>query len=81
MKENQCHERLTRVFQETFDNPSLQIKDDYNAKSIPDWDSLMHINLIVAIEEEFDIIFTTKEIAEFACIGDVKKLVLQRARI
>lgn len=80
-KEERCHDRLTKVFRESFDDPSLQIKDNYNAKSIPGWDSLMHINLIVGIEEEFDITFSTAEIAEFKCIGDVKKVILQRAKL
>ncbi len=77
--EEQCHDRLTKVFQEVFDRPSLKIKDEFDAESIPGWDSLMHINLIVAIEEEFGISFSTAEIAGFKCIGDVKKLILRRA--
>ena len=80
-KEAQCHERLTKVFREVFDERSLQIKDDYNASNIPGWDSLMHINLIVEIEEEFGISFSTAEISGFACVGDVKKLILQRAAL
>ncbi len=80
-KEAQCHERLTNVFREVFDDTSLQIKDEYNASNIPGWDSLAHINLIVEIEEEFGISFSTAEIAGFTCIGDVKKLVMQRAAL
>lgn len=80
-KEDRCHERLTKVFRDVFDNPSLQIKEDYNAGNIPGWDSLAHINLIVEIEEEFGISFSTAEISGFACVGDVKKLILQRAAI
>jgi acyl carrier protein len=80
-KEAQCHKRLTYVFREAFDDSSLEIEDDFDASSIPGWDSLMHINLIVGIEEEFDITFSTAEIAEFKCIGDVKKLILQRAKL
>lgn len=80
-REAQCHERLTKVFREVFDNPTLKIKDDYDASSIPGWDSLAHVNLIVSIEEEFGISFTTAEIASFSCVGDVKKLILERAEL
>lgn len=80
-KETQCHERLTNVFREVFDDPALQIKDEYNASSITGWDSLAHINLIVGIEEEFGINFSTSEIAGFTCVGDVKRLVVERAAL
>jgi acyl carrier protein len=80
-KESQCHERLTKVFREVFDDPSLQIEDDFNASNIPGWDSLAHINLIVEIEEEFGISFSTAEIAGFTCVGDVKKMIMQRAAL
>jgi acyl carrier protein len=79
MEEDRCHERLTKVFRETFDDPSLQIKDHYTARNIPGWNSLMHINLVLAIEEEFEITFTTAEIAGFKCVGDAKKLILRHA--
>jgi acyl carrier protein len=77
----QCHERLTKVFREIFDDPSLEIKDEYNASDIPGWDSLAHVNLVVSIEDEFDIKFTTAEIASLTCVGDAKELILTRARL
>jgi len=76
-----AHERLTMVFRESFDDPALVIKDEYDATSVPGWDSLMHINLIVGIEEEFGISFSTAEIAGFKNIGEVKSVILQRATL
>ena len=54
-KEIQCHKRLTKVFREAFDSPALKISDDHDASSIPGWDSLAHVNLVISIEEEFGI--------------------------
>lgn len=77
---SECHERLTGVFREVFDDESLKIEDHYAAENIPGWDSLMHINLIIAIEEEFDVKFSTTEIASFRCVGDVKELIVARSK-
>lgn len=81
ISETECHERLTKVFRELFDNPSLEIKDDYDASSIPGWDSLAHVNLIVSVEEEFGTNFTTAEIAAITCVGDMKKLIQKRIQL
>jgi len=74
------NERLEKVFRVVFDDPALQIRDEYKADDIPGWDSLRHINLIVSIEEEFDIRFSTAEIASLACVGDFKRLIVARAK-
>lgn len=80
-KNEQCHQRLTNVFRKVFDDPSLQIEDDFNADNIPGWDSLEHINLVLEIEGEFGISLSTAEIAGFNRVRDVKKIILQRAAL
>ena len=55
--------RLQKVFRDVFDEPTLEFRDDLNAESVEGWDSLGHINLIVAAEKEFGIRLTTSEIA------------------
>lgn len=62
--------RLTEVFQDVFDDGSIQIRDDMTAKDIEEWDSLNHINLIVAVERSFRIKFTTKEVSTLANVGE-----------
>jgi acyl carrier protein len=81
MLDMQIHKRLTKVFREVFEDLSLEIKDESNAKDIPGWDSLAHVNLTIAIEEEFDIRFLTTEIASFTCVGDVKKVIQERIKV
>jgi acyl carrier protein len=81
MDEFQYHERLTMIFREVFDDPGLEIKDDYDASRIDGWDSLAQVNLIVSIEEEFGIDFTTAEIALLTCVGDVKKIIIERSEL
>lgn len=70
--------RLTSVFVDVFDDPNLAISRDTSAKDVAGWDSFAHINLVVGIEETFDIRFTTREIGSFTCVGDVLDLLAQK---
>jgi acyl carrier protein len=63
--------RLTDIFRSVFDDPDLRITASMTAKDVPDWDSLSHITLIVAIEREFRIRFTTAEVAGQMNVGDL----------
>ncbi|MDP9145267.1 MAG: acyl carrier protein [Actinomycetota bacterium] len=63
--------RLTDIFQSVFDDPELRLTAAMTAKDVPEWDSLSHITLIVAIEREFRIRFTTAEVAGLMNVGDL----------
>jgi acyl carrier protein len=55
--------RMESVFREVFDDPALVLRDDMTANDVEGWDSLTHINLIIAIERALAIKFATAEIA------------------
>jgi acyl carrier protein len=54
---------LQEVFREVFGDDTIALKNSTTADDVAGWDSLMHINLIVAIEERFKVKFATAEIA------------------
>ncbi len=56
-------EKLQEVFRQVFDDPSLNLGDEMDASSIPEWDSLQHINLVVAAEKAFNVRLNTSEIS------------------
>jgi acyl carrier protein len=56
-------EQAQEVFQQVFDDSELVLRDEMTADDISGWDSLAHINLIVAIEKSFRIKFGTAEIS------------------
>ncbi|MEN9637327.1 MAG: hypothetical protein RL077_5731 [Verrucomicrobiota bacterium] len=66
------HDRIVSVFREVFDNPALDISDASSAQDVPEWDSLAQVKLIIGLEEEFRIKFTTNEVAEMKCVADLK---------
>jgi acyl carrier protein len=61
---NQIKERIRNVMAIIFEIDSKHIKDSAEPGIIESWDSLRHMNLIVALEEEFGIIFSDDEITE-----------------
>jgi len=62
-------DRLEKVFQHVFDDPAIRIYEEMTADDLEDWDSVMHINLLVTIEKEFDVRFTTEDVMETANVG------------
>jgi acyl carrier protein len=62
---------LTSVFQKVFENDSIVLSPIMTADDIEGWDSLSHVNLILAIETEFNIEFSQKEVRRFKNVGDL----------
>ncbi len=51
------------VFRAVFDDPALVLRDDMTAYDVDGWDSMNHINLIIAVERRFKLKFATAEIS------------------
>jgi acyl carrier protein len=64
-------QKLQLIFADVFDDPQIQITETTNASEIPDWDSVAQVKLVLAIEEAFNIRFTSDEVGSFASVGDV----------
>ena len=62
-------EQLNEIFWDVFDDDSIRVHETMTAADIEEWDSLNHINLIVAVEKRFRIKFTTREIMTYANVG------------
>lgn len=73
---------LAEVFRDVFDDEEMLIEDGMESKDVDGWDSLMHINLLVAAERKFGISFTTGEMAGLKqpgqTIGSLRALVRQK---
>jgi acyl carrier protein len=68
--------RIEVVFQDVFDAPGLKITSDSNASQIEGWDSLAHINLIMAIEQDLSIRFALSELEAMKNVGDMLDLIM-----
>ena len=71
-------DRMQAVFRDVFDDESLVLRDELTAADVQTWDSLTHINLVVGIEREFRVKFTTAEVISLKNAGDLKALVRKK---
>ena len=65
------YEHLNAVFQDIFDDETIIVNARTTANDIDDWDSLEHIRLIAAIEDEFRIRFRASELSAMQTVGDM----------
>ena len=61
------------MFREVFDDDTLQIGDETSARDVPAWDSLAQVKLVIALEHEFSVRFTTAQIGGWENVGDLKR--------
>ncbi|SFK73451.1 acyl carrier protein [Lachnospiraceae bacterium KH1T2] len=67
--------RLNEVFRDVFDDDTIEITDEMTADDIDDWDSLTHVQLVVAVEEAFKCKFSTVEVMKLKNVGEFIKLI------
>lgn len=80
MTREEAFERLTNVFREVFDDDSIEIFDATVADDIEDWDSFEHINLIVAVEEEFGFKIPMGKAVTMKNVGEMVDIILERGK-
>ncbi|MBO7333416.1 MAG: acyl carrier protein [Lachnospiraceae bacterium] len=78
MTREELYENLNEVFRDVFDDESICVDDHTTADDIEDWDSLEHINLIVAIEKKFSIKFNMGEVNKFKNVGEMADNILAK---
>lgn len=77
MTREEVFERLNKVFQEVFDDETIEVNDVTTSEDIDDWDSFEHINLIVAVEEEFSIKIPMGKVVTMKNVGEMADIILQ----
>ena len=78
MEKEEIYERLNNVFRDIFDDETIVVKPETTSNDIEDWDSLEHINLIVAVEQEFGIKFNMNEVTTMKNVGEMVDIILSR---
>jgi acyl carrier protein len=78
-------EQVQDVFRTVFEDPALVLSDGMTAADIDGWDSLAHINLIIAIEKRLGVKFATVEISRLkedgASVGMLMGVIVRKLKL
>lgn len=69
---------LNEIFQDVFDDEDIVVDAETNSDTIEDWDSLEHINLVVAIEKAFGLKFSMDEVTGMKNVGEMVEIIKAR---
>jgi acyl carrier protein len=68
-------DKLKDIFRTVFDNEDIQLQPEMTANDVDGWDSLSHVNLILAVEKGFGVRFSQKELLTFKNVGDLLRCI------
>ena len=71
MNKTEILHRIEVIFKNVLDEESIALTETSTANDVEGWDSLTHIQLIVAIEKQFKIKFSSKEILSWKNVGEM----------
>ena len=77
MTREEVYERLTEVFCEVFDDDTIELNDDTTADDIEEWDSFEHINLLVAVQDEFSFKIPMGKVVTMKNVGEMVDIILE----
>lgn len=78
MTREEVFERLNKVFRDVFDDDDITVTETTTSADIDDWDSLEHINLVAAVEQEFSMKFTMGQVVTMKNVGEMVDIILQK---
>jgi acyl carrier protein len=78
MSDPKTYQRLVETIRAMLDDYETPITLETQAADVPQWDSINHINIVVAVESAFKIKFRTAEIERLRNVGDFVELIEQK---
>lgn len=78
MERSEILQQINAIFIDTLDNEEVVIDETTQATDVDEWDSLTHIQLVVAIEKHFKIRFTSKEIQSWNNVGEMLNCIQEK---
>ena len=77
MNRSSVLERLQSVCDDVFEDP-VMVTPELSAKDVPEWDSLLHISLMLAVEKNFGVRFGMGEVEATRNLGEFADLILRK---
>jgi len=80
MERFQIIDQVTEIFRDILEGEELKLNDETTAGDVEGWDSLTHIQLVVALEKKFKIRFNSKEIQSWENVGEMINSIQQKTK-
>lgn len=80
MERQEILKKLEEIFQDVFDDNSLELSEEMMSDDIEEWDSLHQINILVAAQDEFNIKLAISDTKHLENIGALVDLIIQRKK-
>ena len=77
MSREEAYVKLNEVFRDVFDDDEITVNDRTTADDIEDWDTFEHINLVVAVEDEFSFKIPIGKTITMKDVGEMVDLILE----
>jgi acyl carrier protein len=71
-------QELQPIFADILDQPDVRLSPESNASNVDGWDSLAHINLVMAIEKRYRIKFALGELQDLKNLGEMVALIQRK---
>ncbi len=75
MEKANIYEKVNEIFRDIFDDEELTVSDETTAADVEGWDSLVHVNLVIAIEKCFGVKFKMEEYTSLKNVGAMIHLI------
>lgn len=79
MERSEILQKINEVFIDNLDNDDIVLTESSTADDIEEWDSLTHVQLVVAVEKKFKIRFNAKEIQSWKNVGEMIDSIITKA--
>ena len=81
MRRDQIYGKLRNIFLSVLSRESIELLPETSASDVEEWDSLSHVKLILAVENEFEIRFATAELTRFENVGQLVDMIDEKLSV
>jgi acyl carrier protein len=74
LEASEIYRKLSSIFHDVFDDPSIVVDAELSAKRVEEWDSLSHVRLMLTVEKAFGVHFSASEIGGLKNVGELVQL-------
>lgn len=78
MERSQVLEKLNEIFIDVMDNDNIVLSEDTTSNDIEEWDSLTHMHLVIEIQREFKVRFSSSETMKWKNVGELVESIIQK---